>query len=86
MTVEEAYKFAEKPLKCEEASAELKEFCAIARGAIFRQIARKPTGENCPICGNGRLITYQIMTGKTTHFEFCPSCGQKLDWSNDDDH
>ena len=79
MTVEEAYKFAEKPLKCEEASAELKEFCAIARGAIFRQIAKKPVNKHCPVCSSKLVISYYA---GISYFNFCPSCGQKIDWSD----
>lgn len=45
--------------------------------AIEKQIPKKPKGTQIPICGvcNGIM---DLMQGE---LNYCPNCGQKIDWS-----
>lgn len=44
----------------------------IAQPVIYKDTARE-TKEFCPNC-------YEDFEGKEWHYEYCPSCGQKLKW------
>lgn len=60
--------------------------------AIEKQIAKKPKGETdpmfgdittvCPNCGNANLVNPFVISKV---YDYCPNCGQKLDWSNIDE-
>lgn len=55
--------------------------------ALEKQIPKKPIGDlgsvphyRCPYC-NRAVKLYKNDRG----FDFCPDCGQKIDWSDDND-
>ena len=66
----------------------------VALGAIQKPISRKPTLEGdgywngelvmdtwiCPGCGNKHDLE-----GDWDKLNYCPECGQKIDWTNDDE-
>ena len=92
MTEQEAIKVLEKPSvhikpvhKAENGmdfltySADLVETFEMSIKALEKQIPKKPTMvyptiASCPICD-------EIIC---PHTEYCPDCGQKLDWGNED--
>ena len=57
--------------------------------AIEKQIPKKPKGETdpmfgdvatvCPNCGNRGLVNPFV---KSKVYDYCPKCGQALDWSD----
>lgn len=59
----------------------------VALKALEKQIPKKPIGDlgsvphyRCPYC-NRAVKLYKNDRG----FDFCPDCGQKIDWSDDND-
>lgn len=80
----------------EELEAEVKEYRAIGtveecRAAVEKQTARRPYYEGdgyadghlvydtwiCPCCGKHYEVDYD-------NYNYCPDCGQKLDWSDEE--
>lgn len=80
----------------EELEAEVKEYRAIGtveecRAAVENQTAKKPDYEGdgyadghlvydtwiCPCCGKHYEVDYD-------NYNYCPDCGQKLDWSDEE--
>lgn len=80
----------------EELEAEVKEYRAIGtveecRAAVEKQTARRPDYEGdgyadghlvydtwiCPCCGKHYEVDYD-------NYNYCPDCGQKLDWSDEE--
>lgn len=80
----------------EELEAEVKEYRAIGtveecRAAVEKQTAKKPDYEGdgyadghlvydtwiCPCCGKHYEVDYD-------NYNYCPDCGQKLDWSDEE--
>ena len=56
----------------------------VALEAIDKQIPRKPIENEdrldvCSICG------YMVLDEMLDHLDYCPYCGQALDWSDTDD-
>ena len=49
---------------------------AVAEIALEKQIPKKPVGEWCPICNE--VVDEHECNYK---FDYCPNCGQKIDWS-----
>lgn len=57
--------------------------------ALEKQIPKKPKGETdpmfgdvatvCPNCGNRGLVNPFV---KSKVYDYCPKCGQALDWSD----
>ena len=62
----------------------------VAIGAIDKQIPKKPNGTRCPVCKRA-LRKAKIENGYTGKIktrnadDYCPKCGQALDWSGEDD-
>lgn len=69
---------------------EIKEAMLMAIQAVEKQISKKPTYEGdgyspdgtfiydewlCPCCGKRYEVDYD-------DYDFCPNCGQKIDWSD----
>lgn len=80
----------------EELEAEVEEYQAIGtpeecRAAVEKQTARRPDYEGdgyadghlvydtwiCPCCGKHYEVDYD-------NYNYCPDCGQKLDWSDEE--
>ena len=61
-----------------------KMYAELAIEALEKQIPKKPVGEwyllACPIC-NGVVDEHEC----NYKFDYCPNCGQKIDWSEADD-
>lgn len=71
---------------------ELTESTKIAVQALEKQISKKPTYEGdgyadghlvydtwiCPCCEKRYEVDYD-------NYDYCPNCGQKLDWEDDDE-
>lgn len=63
------------------------EACEMGRHALEKRVPKKPKGETdpmfgdvrtvCPNCGNGGLVN---PFSKSKVYDFCPDCGQALDW------
>lgn len=79
-----------------EALREVQQYCAIGtleecRAAVEKQTAKKPDYEGdgyadghlvydtwiCPCCGKHYEVDYD-------NYNYCPDCGQKLDWSDEE--
>ena len=51
----------------------------LAVEALEKQMPKKPNKLNCPHCSfNGIDNSWWV-------FDFCPKCGQAIDWSDEDD-
>ena len=58
--------------------------------AIKKQVPKKPKGETdpmfgdvktvCPSCGNANLVNPFV---RSRVYDYCPNCGQALDWSEE---
>ena len=46
---------------------------------LEKQTPKKPVKLNCPRCGFNRIDNSWWV------FTYCPQCGQRLDWSNEDE-
>ena len=60
--------------------------CDVALPALEKQIPKKPikkerSGIVYCVCGN--FIGYKSPKNGKIPFKYCPNCGQKLDWSNE---
>ena len=53
----------------------------LIKEALKKQIPKKPKGTQIPICGvcNGIM---DLMQGE---LNYCPNCGQKIDWRDEED-
>lgn len=79
-----------------QALEEIQQYCAIGtleecRAAVEKQTAKKPDYEGdgyadghlvydtwiCPCCGKHYEVDYD-------NYNYCPDCGQKLDWSDEE--
>lgn len=79
-----------------QALEEVQQYCAIGtleecRAAVEKQTAKKPDYEGdgyadghlvydtwiCPCCGKHYEVDYD-------NYNYCPDCGQKLDWSDEE--
>ena len=72
-----------------EDSSPYEEAVKIAKQAIEKQIPKKFVGRlstldiNCPCC-NGEDI-YDIPNRRIVKQNYCPNCGQALDWSSENE-
>lgn len=50
--------------------------------ALEKQIPKKPVNcfRCCPICGSDNIEIWQEGGYDYTRFNYCPECGQALDW------
>ena len=77
MTNKEATKFAKENILAY--TSEMAEFKTLAIEALEKQMPKKPNKLNCPHCSfNGIDNSWWV-------FDFCPKCGQAIDWSDEDD-
>lgn len=83
MTVEEALTYLRELVP---PSARHLEAMRLAKEALEKQIPKKPIGDldsvphyRCPYC-NRAVKLYENDRG----FDFCPDCGQHIDWNEDD--
>ena len=92
MTRNEAIKFAKENILAY--TSEMAEFKALAIEALERQIPKKPKEYEdkfyaCPICRNVLLHKWKKynteLMDKSNGLPYCLNCGQKLDWSDDND-
>ena len=92
MTRNEAIKFAKETILAY--TSEMAEFKALAIEALERQIPKKPKEYEdkfyaCPICRNVLLHKWKKynteLMDKSNGLPYCLNCGQKLDWSDDND-
>lgn len=82
MTYEEALKFEKTALSFHKVQKQhlLVELKRVIIRAIEKQIRKKPIGVYCPVCKN------DCDTDVDTPFpNYCPNCGQALDWSSKND-
>lgn len=71
-------------------SSPYEEAVEIARQAIEKQIPKKPNNIYCPICKRPLRkakedIGYTGKVKKRKADNYCPGCGQALDWSGEDE-
>ena len=92
MTNEDAIKFAKENILAY--TSEMAEFKALAIEALEKQIPKKPKEYEdkfyaCPICRNVLLHKWKKynteLMDKSNGLPYCLNCGQKLDWSDEDD-
>ena len=77
MNRDEAIKYAKENILAY--TSEMAEFKALAIEALEKQMPKKPNKLNCPHCSfNGIDNSWWV-------FDFCPKCGQAIDWSDEDD-
>ena len=72
-----------KNMECGEIR-EFKQSCIddeIIIEALEKQITQKPSGKRCPKCGGDYISVWQDGGFQKTQFDFCPDCGQALDWN-----
>ncbi len=62
--------------------------CDMAIQALEKQIPKKPmisyderVKENWCSCG---VCAFDFGWKRTIHYKYCPNCGQKLDWGNEE--
>ena len=55
----------------------------LAIEALKKQIPMKPNGNKCLICGSD--VEIEVMGISVMDLEYCNDCGQKIDWSEQDD-
>ena len=68
-----------------------KEMCEMSINALEKQIPKRPDLEGDGYCPDGNLVyDTWICPNCEKHYEvdydnydYCPNCGQKIDWSND---
>lgn len=51
--------------------------------ALKKQMPQKPNGDRCPKCGSDSISVWLDGGFRETQFDFCPNCGQALDWSEE---
>lgn len=71
-------------------SVDTEEDYEFMKQAIEKQKPKKPKGETdpmfgdittvCPTCGNANLVNPFV---RSRVYDYCPNCGQKLDWSEE---
>ena len=57
----------------------------MAIAALEKQEGKNPINRRCPNCGSDDIEVWQDGVYVTTKFNFCPNCGQKIDWTEVDD-
>lgn len=95
MEIREVIKFLKERIETANDHPELKEYgkaLRVAVKALEKQIAKKPTYEGdgyapdgtfvydtwiCPCCDERYEVDYD-------DYDYCPNCGQKLDWSDEE--
>ena len=100
MTEQEAIKALDKHFNMAlKALEEIQQYRALGtleecRAAVEKQIAKKPKEYEdkfygCPVCGNVLLHKWEKypakLMNKKNGLPYCLGCGQKLDWSDEDD-
>lgn len=50
--------------------------------ALKKEIPQKPIGNRCPKCGGDSISVWMDGGFRETQFDFCPVCGQALDWGD----
>ena len=92
MTYDEAIKYAKENILAY--TSEMAEFEAIAIEALERQIPKEPIDLEdkmwvCPVCYNDLLHKWEKyptkLMPKSNGLPYCLSCGQAIDWSDDDE-
>ena len=82
MTNDEAIKWIEYDLDDATSEDYFKAHC-MAIAALEKQIPRNPNGNYDNLkCNNGHFIPVSC---KNSRMKYCPMCGQKIDWSDEDD-
>ena len=79
ITIEEAIKML-KQFAIVDAIQEDYDVIDMAIEALEKQIPKKPNGDRCPVC-NANILNW---VDEGDDFEYCPDCGQKIDWSEDE--
>ena len=90
MTINEAIEMAKIPLDCEDASEKVKDFANMCISALEKQIPKIPIFDDalnnpdeevsmrCSQC-NAVVDMFGMLM-----FDYCPKCGQKIKWVNDE--
>lgn len=60
-------------------SSEFDDAIYVAIEALEKRIPKKPVKLNCPNCGFDKIDNSWWV------FTYCPKCGQRIDWSSEDD-
>lgn len=53
--------------------------------ALQKQIPKKPVEHSCPICNGSDIEVWQAGGYSATKFDYCPSCGQRINWTQEED-